>query len=50
MFVPETKLAAEILEELQESDTTAVVAIDEFGGVAGLVTLKRLLEEVVGRV
>ena len=48
VFVPETKLAAEILEELQESDTTAVVAIDEFGGIGGIVTIVQLGEEVMG--
>ncbi len=49
-FVPETKRIAELFEELRDSGNQMAVAIDEFGGVAGLVTLKRLLEEVVGRV
>lgn len=48
IFVPETKLAAEILEELQESDTTVVVAVDEFGDIGGLVTIVQLGEEVMG--
>jgi putative hemolysin len=48
VFVPETKLAAEILEELQESDTTAVIAVDEFGDIGGLVTIVQLGEEVMG--
>jgi len=48
VFVPETKLAAEVLEELQEADSTAVVAVDEFGGICGLVTIVQLGEEVMG--
>ena len=49
-FVPETKRIAELFEELRDTGNQMAIAIDEFGGVAGLVTLKRLLEEVVGRV
>ena len=49
-FVPETKLIPELFDELRRSGNQMAIAIDEFGGVAGLVTLKRLLEEVVGRV
>ena len=48
VFVPETKLAAEILEELQESDTTAVIAVDEFGDIGGIVTIVQLGEEIMG--
>ena len=49
-FVPETKRVAELFDELRETGNQMAIAIDEFGGVAGLVTLKSLLEEVVGRV
>ena len=49
-FVPETKRISELFEELRKSGNQMAIAVDEFGGVAGLVTLKRLLEEVVGRV
>ncbi len=49
-FVPETKRIAELFEELRSTGNQMAIVIDEFGGVAGLVTLKRLLEEVVGRV
>ena len=49
-FVPETKRIAELFDELRDSGNQMAIAIDEFGGLAGLVTLKRLLEEVVGRV
>lgn len=49
-FVPETKRIAELFDELRESGNQIALAVDEFGGVAGLVTLKSLLEEVVGRI
>jgi CBS domain containing-hemolysin-like protein len=49
-YVPETKRIAELFDELRKSGNQTAIAIDEFGGIAGLVTLKRLLEEVVGRV
>ena len=49
-FIPETKRIAELFEQLRQSGNQVAVAIDEHGGIAGLVTLKRLLEEVVGRV
>lgn len=48
VFVPDTKLASELLEEMQEADDTAAVAVDQFGVVAGLVTIIRLGEEVLG--
>lgn len=49
-FVPETKRIPELFDELRRSGNQMAIAIDEFAGVAGLITLKRLLEEVVGRV
>ena len=49
-FVPETKRIAELFEEIRRVGNQMTIAIDEFGGIAGLVTTKSLLEEVVGRV
>ena len=49
-FVPETKRIAELFEEARRAGNQMAIAIDEFGGIAGLVTVKSLLEEVVGRV
>lgn len=49
-FVPETKLVGELFRELRGAGYQVVMVADEFGGVAGLVTLKQMVEEVVGRV
>ena len=49
-FVPETKGIAELFDELRQSGNQMAIAVDEFGGVAGLVTLKQLIEDVMGRV
>ena len=49
-FVPETKRIAELFNELRQSGNQMAIAVDEYGGLAGLVTLKRLSEEVVGPV
>lgn len=50
MFVPETKRVAALLKELQERGMHLAIVIDEFGGVAGLVTIEDLLEEIVGEI
>jgi CBS domain containing-hemolysin-like protein len=47
-FVPETKRTAELLKELQQSTTQLAIVIDEYGSVAGLVTIEDLVEEIVG--
>ena len=49
-FVPETKGIAQLFDELRQSGNQMAIAVDEFGGVAGLVTLKQLIEDVMGRV
>lgn len=49
-FVPESKSAAELLQELQKESIHLAVVIDEYGGTAGLVTLEDLLEEIVGEI
>ena len=49
-FVPETKRIAELFEELRNSGHQMAIVVDEFGGVSGLVTMKQLLEEIVGPV
>ena len=50
MFVPETKRIQELFDEMRASGDQMAMIADEFGGVAGLVTLKRLVEDIVGKV
>ena len=49
-YVPETKRISDLFDELRATGNQIALVIDEFGGVSGLVTLKRLLEVVVGPV
>ena len=49
-FVPETKLIGELFSEIRQAGQQIAIVVDQFGGVAGLVTLKRLLEVIVGPV
>ena len=50
VFVPETKRAADLLRELKGVPTSQVVVIDEYGGMAGIVTLEDLIEEFIGEI
>jgi putative hemolysin len=50
LFVPESKRVSALLKELQEQGTHLAIVIDEFGGVAGLVTIEDLVEEIVGEI
>lgn len=49
-FVPETKLASDLLREMQKNKIRMGIVIDEYGGVAGLVTIEDLVEEIVGEI
>ena len=49
-FVPATKPVAELLEEMQKAHVQLAMVIDEYGGVAGLVTVEDILEEIVGEI
>jgi magnesium and cobalt exporter, CNNM family len=49
-FVPEAKKVDELLEELQKQRTHMAIVVDEYGGVAGLVTIEDILEEIVGEI
>ena len=49
-FVPETKLINDLFSELRQAGQQMAIIVDQFGGVAGLVTLKRLMEVVLGPV
>jgi putative hemolysin len=49
-FVPETKAVADLLEEMQKAHVQLAIVIDEYGGIAGLVTVEDILEEIVGEI
>ncbi len=49
-FIPETKLVSALFWQMQDERQQMAVVVDEYGGVAGIVTLELLLEEMVGRV
>ena len=49
-FVPETKSAADLLKSMQSNHVQFAVVIDEYGGVAGIVTVEDILEEIVGEI
>ncbi len=50
LFVPETKRVGELFEEMRLAGHQMAVIVDEYGGTAGLVTLKQIIEEIMGRV
>jgi CBS domain containing-hemolysin-like protein len=49
-FVPETKLGNELLREMQQENIRLAIVVDEYGSVAGLVTIEDLVEEIVGEI
>jgi CBS domain containing-hemolysin-like protein len=49
-FVPETKSVAELLKNMQTVHVQLAIVIDEYGGVAGLITVEDILEEIVGEI
>ncbi len=49
-FVPETKRVSDLMREMQESKSHLAIAVDEYGGVAGLVTLEDIIEELIGEI
>lgn len=50
IFVPETKKIDELMRQMQAVRTHIAIVVDEYGGVAGLVSLEDLLEEIVGEI
>ena len=49
-FVPETKKISQLLKELRDRKSHMAIVIDEYGGLAGLVTIEDILEEIVGEI
>jgi len=50
LFVPETKMTSQLLREMQKENIHMAIVIDEYGSVAGLVTMEDLVEEIVGEI
>lgn len=48
VFVPESKSVVDLLADLRYRKTPMVIVVDEHGGVTGIVTMRDLLEEIVG--
>lgn len=48
LFVPDTKKCDELFEEMSEKHLQMSIVVDEYGGVAGIVTIEDLLESIVG--
>ncbi len=49
-FVPETITASELLKRFQQNHIQIAIVIDEYGGVAGLITVEDIIEEIVGEI
>lgn len=49
-FVPETKRVSDLLRDMQKDNVHMEVVIDEYGGVAGIVTMEDLVEQIVGEI
>ncbi|MGI9455447.1 MAG: transporter associated domain-containing protein [Aeoliella sp.] len=50
LFVPETKAVDDLLQMFQQVRTHIAIVLDEYGGVAGLVSIEDVLEEIVGEI
>lgn len=50
LFVPETKVASELLKEMRAKRIHMAMVVDEYGGTAGLITIEDLLEQIVGEI
>jgi len=49
-FVPEAKKVVELLEEMQGRRVHMTMVVDEYGGIAGLVTMEDIIEEIFGEI
>ncbi len=49
-FIPETKSVSELLEEMRSKRVHLAIAVDEYGGTAGVISIEDILEEIVGEI
>ncbi len=49
-FVPEIKMADELLKEMQRNQIHLAIVVDEYGGTAGIITIEDIIEEIVGEI
>ena len=49
-FVPEIKMAGELLKEMQRDQIHLSIVVDEYGGTAGIITIEDIIEEIVGEI
>jgi putative hemolysin len=49
-FAPETKSASELLKTMQLNHVQIAIIVDEYGGIAGLITVEDIIEEIVGEI
>ncbi len=49
-FIPETRTASGLLKDMQLNHVQVAIVIDEYGGVAGMITVEDILEEIVGEI
>ncbi len=49
-FIPETKTTADLLKEFKMRRVHMAVAVDEYGGTSGIITIEDILEEIVGEI
>ena len=50
VFVPEIKIAAELLKEMQRDQIHLAIVVDEYGGTAGIITIEDIIEDIVGEI
>lgn len=50
LYVPESKRISDLLKEFQTERRHMAIAVDEYGGTAGLITLEDILEEIIGEI